>query len=141
MSKTSVKKTNLILEGSGDSGRSAPQTTTHGRPEAKQTRRVISPLGMRVVVRIEKDPNVSEGGLYLPEGAKQAASESLLVKVIEVASATDDHSEEETNVSGIPLGAFVLIPKAVGVRVPWNDDLRIVDTKDVLAIVHEISVI
>ena len=82
---------------------------------------------------------MSSGGLYLPEGAKEAAQESLLAQVIEVASAVDSRTDEETNVSGIPLGAMVLIPKTVGVRVPWDEDLRIIDTREVLAVVDEIS--
>ena len=102
--------------------------------------RKINPLGMRVLVEILKESNVTEGGLYLPEGAKEAMQESLLVKVLEVASASDEHSEEEHNVSGIPLGALVLIPKDVGIRVPWDANLRIVETKDVLAVVNEVAV-
>jgi co-chaperonin GroES (HSP10) len=111
-------------------------------PERKMTDssrpiRRISPLGYRVVVRIDKAPNVTDGGLYLPEGAKESMQESILCEVIEVASATDDATHEETNVSGIPLGAQVLIPRTAGVRVPWEDSIRIVDTKDILAIVEE----
>lgn len=100
----------------------------------------ISPQGMRVVVRIEPDDNRTGSGLYLPEGAKEASSESLLARVIEVASAIDDQSHQETNISGIPMDALVLIPAKAGVRVPWDDQLRIVETKDVLAVVHEISI-
>lgn len=99
--------------------------------------RRISPLGYRVVVRIDKTPNVTDAGLYLPEGAKEAMQESTLCEVIEVASATDLSTHEETNVSGIPLGAQVLIPRNAGVRVPWEDSIRIVDTKDILAVVEE----
>lgn len=81
---------------------------------------------------------MTEAGLYLPEGAKQSMMESLLAEVIEVASASDVHSDEETNVSGVPLGAKVLIPKNAGVKIPWDDESRIVDTQDILAIVDEI---
>jgi co-chaperonin GroES (HSP10) len=102
--------------------------------------RRIHPLGLRVVARVVKESNLSAGGLYLPEGAKEATQESLLAQVIEVASAVDSRTDEETNVSGIPLGAMVLIPKAVGVRVPWDEDLRIIDTREVLAVVDEISI-
>jgi co-chaperonin GroES (HSP10) len=105
---------------------------------SRQIRR-IHPLGLRVVARILRDSNVSSGGLYLPEGAKEAAQESLLAQVIEVASAMDSRTDEETNVSGIPLGATVLIPKAVGIKVPWDEDLRIIDTREVLALVDEIA--
>ena len=101
--------------------------------------RRINPLGMRVVVRIQAEQNVSDGGLYLPEGAKQNTQESLMAEVLEVASALDARTNEETNVSGIPLGATVLIKKSAGVRVPWDDQLRVVETSEVLAIGSEIE--
>lgn len=109
-----------------------------GSSEGRRVRR-INPLGMRVVVRICRESNQTEGGLYLPEGAKQAMLDSVLAEVIEVASAVDSHTDEETNVSGIPLGAIILIPKTAGVRVSWDEYLRIVETRDVLAIVEEIA--
>jgi chaperonin GroES len=107
----------------------------------KAARRAIHPLGYRVVVRILKEQNQTDGGLYLPEGAKENMQESLLVQVTEVATATDEDTDRETNVSGVPLGALVLIPKSAGVKVPWDDNLRIVDTEDVLCVVTEESVI
>jgi co-chaperonin GroES (HSP10) len=67
--------------------------------------------------------------------------ESILVQVTEVATATDEDTDHETNVSGVPLGALVLIPKGAGIKVPWDDNLRIVDTEDVLCVVTEESVI
>ena len=106
----------------------------------KHTIRKVSPLGMRVLVRIRKDSNVSEGGLYLPEGAKQAMAESLIAEVIEVAVASDHHTDEEANISGVPLGSTVLIGKTVGVKIPWDEELRLVETKDVLALLTEISI-
>lgn len=102
--------------------------------------RRISPLGMRILVQLRREQNMTDAGLYLPEGAKSNMAESLLVEVIEVASAIDDDTHEEANVSGVPLGSLVLIPKTAGIKVPWDDDLRIVDTKDVLAIVTELNV-
>ena len=108
------------------------------RREQRRVRRV-NPLGMRVVVRIRDDNDMTEGGLYLPEGAKQSMHESYLCEVIEVASAHESDSDEETNVSGIPLGATVLVPKHAGTKIPWDERLRIVDTKEVLAIVEEIA--
>ncbi len=105
----------------------------------KKLRRV-NPIGMRVVVRLRKESNQSEGGLYLPEGAKDATQESVMGEVVEVASAVDIDTSEEANISGIPLGATVILPKHAGVKVPWDDDLRIVDTKEVLAVVYEVEV-
>jgi co-chaperonin GroES (HSP10) len=103
--------------------------------------RRINPLGMRVVVKLKKDANVTEAGLYLPEGAKESMQESFLAEVVEVASAVDDDTKEEANVSGVPFGALVLIPKKAGVRVPWDDELRIVETKEILAVVYEVSIV
>lgn len=96
---------------------------------------------MRVLVRLQRDNNVSDGGLYLPEGAKASQSESVLAEVLEVATAGDHGSEDEANISGVPLGATVLIPKDAGTKVPWDDNLRIIETKEVLAIVHEMSIV
>lgn len=113
-----------------------------GAPSAtkSQTLRHINPLGMRVVVRIPKEQNVTEGGLYLPEGAKEKMNESIVAEVVEVASAVDGDTQEETNISGIPLGASILIPRRSGVQIPWDETLRIVDTKEVLAIINNIDI-
>ena len=43
--------------------------------EKRQIRR-LHPLGLRVVVRSQRDANVTDSGLYLPEGAKEAMQES-----------------------------------------------------------------
>lgn len=102
-----------------------------------KTIRTIHPLGMRVVVKLQPDSNRTEGGLYLPEGAKQQQQESLVGEVIEVASAVDHDTDEEANISGVPLGSLVLIPRHAGVTVPWDDSLRIVETKEVLAVIAE----
>ena len=101
----------------------------------------ISPLGYRVLIKIRKASNQTKSGLYLPEGAKESKQQSLLGEVIEVASAIDDDTDEETNISGIPLGSLVLIPVDAGVRVPWDDSLRLVDSSDVLAIVEEVEIV
>jgi co-chaperonin GroES (HSP10) len=106
--------------------------------ESARPMRRLHPLGLRVVACIVKDSNVTDGGLYLPEGAKESMQESVLAQVIEVASAMDARTEEETNISGIPLGSMVLIPKTIGVKVPWDDSLRIIDTREILALVDEI---
>lgn len=120
-----------------------PPEESRSNIKSKDHKRIrkVNPLGMRVVVQLKRDSNMSEGGLYLPEGAKQNLSESLLAEVVEVASAIDHHTDEESNISGVPLGALVLVPKNAGVKVPWDDDLRIVETKEVLAIVNEVEIV
>ena len=131
------RKAKSSLSSSDDqSSKSAPLSAHDAKPIRK-----VHPLGMRVLVRISPERNMTDSGLYLPEGAKEATQESVIAEVIEVASAIDAHSDEETNVSGVPLGAYVLIPKTVGTRIPWDDQLRIVETRDILALVDEISLI
>jgi co-chaperonin GroES (HSP10) len=121
-----------------DNGDNKPLFDGSGANEARRIRR-LHPLGFRVVARIIRDSNITDSGLYLPEGAKETMQESVLAEVIEVASTLDARTEEETNVSGIPLGSMVLIPKNLGIKVPWDEDLRIIDTREVLALVDEIS--
>ena len=108
--------------------------------ERKHVRR-INPLGLRVVVQLKKQSDVTEAGLYLPEGSKQNMQESIVAEVIEVASAIDSDTHEETNVSGIPLHSTVLIPKNAGIRVPWDENLRIVETKEILGTIEELDII
>jgi co-chaperonin GroES (HSP10) len=99
---------------------------------------LILPLGMRVLVQVLRGDERTDSGLYLPAGAKEAQDEALYGKVIEVARdrpTTDDVTE---NVSGVPHGAHVLFRKDAGVRIPWDERLRLIDVKDVLATVEEL---
>lgn len=100
------------------------------------------PFGPRVLVRVLKEEDVSDSGLYLPAGSKEKMQESLYGEVIEVARATPDDPGQEgfgANVAGVPNGARVLFGKAAGTRIPWDDDLRLLETKDILATVEEIA--
>ena len=117
--------------------------TSNGASHVSTKRRIrkVHPLGMRVLVKIRKSSTQTDTGLYLPETAKNNDKESLLCDIIEVARAVDDDTEEEANISGIPANSVVLIPLHAGTKVPWDDELRIVDTKDVLAIVSEVAII
>ncbi len=102
--------------------------------------RHIQPIGPRVLVRVLRSEDVHESGLYLPAGSKDKLAEALYAEVIEVARAQSVDSVEElgTNVSGVPCGARVLFKKDAGTRVPWDDDLRLLDVKDILATVEEV---
>jgi co-chaperonin GroES (HSP10) len=93
-----------------------------------------------VLVRLRKSEDRSAGGLFLPAGAKDAVAEALFAEVVEVARATDDPEPDGfgANVSGVPLGAFVLFPKNEGTPVPWDEELRLLEVKHVLATVEEI---
>lgn len=101
--------------------------------------RLILPLGMRVLVRLIKDAERTDAGLYLPEGAKEAHDEASYAHVIEVARDKPTADDVGENVSGVPHGARILFRKDAGVRVPWDEALRILDVKDILATVEEMT--
>jgi co-chaperonin GroES (HSP10) len=120
-------------------------------PPARVSRH-IQPLGPRVLVRVIRSPDRSESGLFLPAGAKDSHSEALLAEVVEVARTMpkpgfvlDDEDDDEPkadlgeNVSGIPVGAQVLFAKDQGIAVPWDETLRLLSVRHVLAIVDIIS--
>ena len=44
----------------------------------------------------------------------------------------------EANWNRVPNGAKVLFGKNAGVKVPWDEELRLLETKEVLATVDEI---
>ncbi|MGE0400628.1 MAG: co-chaperone GroES [Kofleriaceae bacterium] len=106
---------------------------------SEKPHRLILPLGLRVLVQVITIEERTDAGLFLPAGAKEAHDDALYGKVVEVARdrpTTDDVSE---NVSGVPHGAHVLFRKEAGVRVPWDDRLRLIDVKDILATVEEVD--
>jgi co-chaperonin GroES (HSP10) len=124
-------------------------------PPPPRVSRHIQPLGPRVLVRVVKHPDRSEAGLFLPQGVKETHAAALLGEVVEVARSKpraeaadrdddDDDDDEGTpdlgeNVSGVPLGANVLFEKERGIAVPWDDSLRILEVRYVLAIVDIIG--
>ena len=85
--------------------------------------RLILPLGMRVLVRMIRDEERTDAGLYLPAGAKEAQDEAMFGEVIEVARDRPTSEELAENVSGVPHGAKVLFRKHAGVQVPWDDNV------------------
>lgn len=111
--------------------------TTAPRPKLI---RHIMPLGPRVLVRVIKEEDVADSGLYLPQGAKEKMQEALYGEVMEVARAQPEDPKEGfgANVAGVPNGAKVLFGKGAGIKVPWDEELRIVETKEVLATVEEV---
>ena len=118
--------------------RSCSLVTSDPLTPPSKPHRLILPLGMRVLVQLVHDDDRTDAGLYLPAGAKEAKDEAHYGKVIEVARDRPTTDEATENVSGVPHGAFVLFRRDAGVRVPWDDRLRIIDVKDVLATVEEV---
>jgi co-chaperonin GroES (HSP10) len=119
----------------------------------KRFARHVQPLGPRVLVRIQKGADRLDSGLFLPKGAKDEHAEALFCEVLEVARTmpnmpgVDDSNDGDptirpdlgANVSGIPVGAKVLIAKQHGIAIPWDETLRLVEVRRVLAIVEEIA--
>jgi co-chaperonin GroES (HSP10) len=101
--------------------------------------RLILPLGLRVLVQVVKIEERTDAGLFLPPGAKEAHDDALYGKVVEVARDRPTTDNVTENVSGVPHGAFVLFRKEAGVRVPWDERLRLIDVKDILATVEEVD--
>ncbi len=103
--------------------------------------RHIMPLGPRVLVKVLHGEDRAESGLYLPQGAKERSQEALFGEIVEVARAEAVDPKTEgfgVNVAGVPHGAKVLFQKTAGVKVPWDEELRLLETKEVLATVDEI---
>lgn len=94
---------------------------------------------MRVLVSVIKEDDRTDSGLFLPEGAKELHNEALYGEVVEVARDKPTTAEPAENISGVPNGSKVLFKKQAGVRVPWDDRLRVLDVKDILATVEEHS--
>jgi len=102
--------------------------------------RLILPLGLRVLVQVITLEERTDAGLFLPAGAKELHDDAHYGKVIEVARVQPSSDQASENVSGVPNGAFVLFRKEAGVRVPWDDRLRLIDVKDILATVEELDI-
>ena len=56
--------------------------------------RLILPLGLRVLVKVLKDEDRTDAGLYLPEGSKEQHNEAHYGEVIEVARDKPTTAEE-----------------------------------------------
>lgn len=108
-------------------------------PPPPRVARHVMPFGPRVLVRILKTADRTTTGLFLPPGAKDAVAQLAYAQVVEVARASSDEAELGANVSGVPDGSRILFAKDKGLAIPWDESLRLVDTKDVLAIVDEVS--
>jgi len=115
----------------------SPDSDASDNPVPRVVRH-IRPLGMRVLVKLIETEERTASGLYLPQGVAEKHQDALYGEVVEVARTAEDEESFGENVSGVPAGAKVLIPKDAGVAVPWDTTLRLCDTKEVLATVEEV---
>ena len=92
----------------------------------------IKPLGQRVLVkRIEDDENKSEGGIYLPDTAKEKPQEA---EVLALGTGKDDEGNEVTFT--VSVGDKVLISKYGGTEVKIDgDECLILNEGDILGII------
>ena len=93
----------------------------------------IKPLGQRVLVkRIEDEENKSEGGIYLPDTAKEKPQEA---EVIALGTGKDDEGNDVTFTVGV--GDKVLISKYGGTEVKIDgDECLILNETDILGIIE-----
>lgn len=117
----------------------ATSQAPHEPPKPPRRIRHIQPVGPRVLIRLKDADERSPGGLYLPQGVAEKHVEALYGEVVEVARANPEADTLGKNVSGIPAGADVLFDKEAGFRIPWEPALRLVETRDILAVVEELD--
>lgn len=150
MAKSRSRKADAKSQKPKAESKAQPAHTVDPESKPEPVARHIQPLGPRVLVRVVQSPDRLESGLFLPQGAKDEHAEALLCEVVEVARTMpsnvrfDDDSAEDSvaslgeNVSGIPVGSKVLLSKERGIRIPWDETLRLVAVRYILAIVDEI---
>jgi hypothetical protein len=135
----------------------APEAVEQPQAPVLPAARHVHPVGPRVLVRIIKSPDRLDSGLFLPQGVKDGSAAALLGEVVEVARTLprsdgepvptrdrdldDDDSDLDLgqNVSGIPLGSNILFEKDRGVAIPWDESLRLLEVRHVLALVDIIT--
>ncbi len=132
-------------------GREEGSETSPSEGSGKVSRHV-QPLGPRILVRLKQHPAQLASGLFLPDTARDRDDTAMLGEVVEVARTTpkttpsrvaqDDGDERDAdlgeNVSGVPVGASVLFLRERAVKVPWDETLRLLEVRHVLAVVEEI---
>ena len=90
-------------------------------------------LGLKTaVVEMYKQP----GGTCLHWGCIPTKA---MLHTAEVLETTRHAATFGVNVAGVPEGARVLFDKDAGTTVPWDESLRLLETKDVLATIDEIA--
>lgn len=86
----------------------------------------IKPLGERVVIQPLDEESRTEGGLYIPDTAKEKPQTGIVVAVGE--------GSEETPIT-VKVGKKVLFPKYTGTEIKMgNDEYIIMDFEKVLAV-------
>lgn len=86
----------------------------------------IKPLGARVVIQPVEEENRTEGGLYIPDTAKEKPQTGIVVAVGE--------DTEDVKIT-VKVGDKVLFPKYTGTEIKiGGEDYNIMDFEKVLAV-------
>ncbi len=87
----------------------------------------VQPLGSRVLVRVLAEESVTKSGILLPDTAKEKPQRGEVVAV-----------GDDTETIKVSVGDRVLFPKYTGTEIRLEgDDHLIIDSTDLLAILHE----
>lgn len=93
----------------------------------------VNPLGDRVLVRQDEEPQKSEGGIYLPDTAKEAPQYGTIVRV-GPGKLLDNGQVRELTVKE---GDKVIFGKYSGTKVKiGQEDLLFMREEDIIAIVE-----
>ncbi len=87
----------------------------------------VQPLGSRVLVRVLAEESVTKSGIFLPDTAKEKPQRGEVVAV-----------GDDAETIKVKVGDRVLYPKYTGTEIRLdNEDHLIIDSSDLLAILHE----
>ena len=97
--------------------------------------KAITPLGERLVIRVESAETVTAGGLIIPDSVNQATG-FLKAKVLAVGSGPKN-KKGYTKPMDVKAGDFVLFSQYTGTKVQFNsEELQIIKESDVMGVVQ-----
>ena len=93
----------------------------------------IRPLGDKIVIKVIEDTEKTEGGIFIPDSAKEKPQKGEVIAV-GPGKTLEDGKREEMEVK---TGDIVLFAKYSGTDVKMNDEvLKIMSVKDVLGVLE-----
>ena len=93
----------------------------------------IRPLGDKIVIKVIEDTEKTEGGIFIPDSAKEKPQKGEVIAV-GPGKTLEDGKREEMEVK---TGDIVLFAKYAGTDVKMNDEvLKIMSVKDVLGVLE-----
>ena len=93
----------------------------------------LRPLGDKIVIKVIEDNEQTQGGIFIPDNAKEKPQKGEVVAVGE--GRTLDSGEKEA--VGVKVGEVILYAKYAGTDVKLDGTIyKILSIKDVLAVVE-----